>query len=343
MKLSLFDYKLPHKLIAQTPAVPRDSARLLIYDRNTKKIEHKCFFDLPNYLSDNDVLVFNDSKVMPARLIGKKETGGRAEVLLLKQVANNRWEVLLGLGNPKIGLKLRFQHALEAQIILKSLGKTWIIQFNLEGPLFWTTLAIIGQVPLPPYIHSKVEKNLLEKQYQTVYANQFGSAAAPTAGLHFTARLLKRIQKTGCQLEYVTLHVGLGTFEPVNTNKIEDYQIHSEYFEVNKETIKRLIDAKKAGKRIIAVGTTSLRVLESLFKNDIREPKSIKQDTSIYIYPGYKFRFVDALISNFHLPKSSLLMLVSALIGRKNVIKIYQLAIRKRYKFFSFGDACFFK
>ncbi|KKR07602.1 MAG: S-adenosylmethionine:tRNA ribosyltransferase-isomerase [Parcubacteria group bacterium GW2011_GWC2_39_14] len=343
MNLKLFDYKLPSELIAQKPATPRDSARLLIYDRKTKKIEHKHFYDLPKYLTKNDVLVFNDSKVMPARLMGNKESGGRAEVLLLDQTEDHKWEVLLGLRNPQVGLKLLFKAGLKAQVISRNEGKTWLVEFNFKGKKFNSILLKIGQMPLPPYIHSKSTESVLQKQYQTIYAKKLGSAAAPTAGLHFTKKLLTQIKRVGCQIEFVTLHVGLGTFDPVNTEKIEDYQIHSEYIEVNKQTINQLIKAKKAGKRIIAVGTTSLRTLETAFSNNQLSNEAIKQNTSIFIYPGYKFKFVDALISNFHLPKSSLLMLVSALIGRKTTLELYQKAIKQKYKFFSFGDACFFK
>lgn len=355
MNLKLFDYKLPPNLIAQKPASPRDSARLLIYDRKTKKIEHKHFFNLPKYLTENDVLVFNDSKVLPARLIGNKESGGKAEVLLLEQKEDNQWEVLLGLRKPQVGLKLLFKAGLEAEVVSRSEGKTWFVEFNFKGTKFNNILFKIGQMPLPPYIHSKSTQSVLQKEYQTIYAKKIGSAAAPTAGLHFTKKLMSQIKKTGCQIEFVTLHVGLGTFDPVNTEKIEDHQIHSEFIQVNKQTIKQLIKAKKEGKRIIAVGTTSLRTLETIFSNKQSNPalhhadefgaskKAIKQNTNIFIYPGYKFKFVDALITNFHLPKSSLLMLVSALIGRKATLEIYQRAIKLKYGFFSFGDACFFK
>ncbi len=337
MKLSSFNYKLPSSLIAQKPANPRDHARLLIYDKKTQKTEHKHFYDLPQYLGPDDVLVFNDTKVRPARLIGKKITGGKAEVLLLEQ-EGKFWEVLLGTRNPQIGLKLRFQGGLEAKLINKCPGKSWLIEFNLKGQKFNTILSKFGQMPLPPYIHSKAQQKTLQKQYQTIYAQKVGSAAAPTAGLHFTKTLLKKIARKGCQIEYVTLHVGLGTFDPVNTEKIEDYQIHSEKISVNSNTIKRLQKAKSVGKRIIAVGTTSVRTLETIFSN-----KKIPDTTQIYIYPGYKFKFVDAIITNFHLPKSSLIMLIAAFIGRKTTLQIYNKAIKLKYKFFSFGDACFLK
>ena len=347
MKLNLFDYKLPQNLIAQKPATPRDSARLLIYDKKSKKIEHKLFSNLPKYLNKNDVLVFNDSKVMPARLIGNKETGGKAEGLLLEQRRTNQWEVLLGLRNPRVGLKLLFKEGLEAKVVSKCEEKTWLIEFNFKGTRFNNILLKIGQMPLPPYIHSKSNQSTLQKQYQTIYAKKIGSAAAPTAGLHFTKKLMEKIKKTGCAIEYVTLHVGLGTFDPVNTERIEDYKIHTEVLSIDTKTRKHLSKAKEQGKRIIAVGTTSLRTLESVFgdnqKNNETTKQIAKQETNIFIYPGYKFKFVDALITNFHLPKSSLLMLVSALIGRQKTLKVYQKAIKLKYKFFSFGDACFFK
>lgn len=343
MKLSLFDYRLPKELIAQEPASPRDHSRLLVYDKKTGKTIHDNFFNLPKYLKPDDVLVFNNSKVFPARLIGKKSSGGKAEVLLLRMVKTGEWEALLGTRNPKIGLKLSFERGLQAEITTKSLGKTWLLKFNFEAQKFDAILDRIGQVPTPPYIKTK---NQILRQYQTVFAKHSGSAAAPTAGLHFTKRIFNKIKSRGCQIEFVTLHVGLGTFDPVNTENIEDYQIHEEQVSVDKETIERLTAAKSAGKRIIAVGTTSVRTLESLFaKKNLNIDLEIKNNligrTNIFIYPGYKFGFVDAIITNFHLPKSSLLMLVSAFIGRKNALSLYEKAIRLKYRFFSFGDAMF--
>lgn len=371
MKLKLFDYNLPGKLIAQTPAVPRDRSRLLVYGPvgrsfnegrvKTRKIIHDRFYNLPKYLTNNDVLVLNNTKVFPARLIGNKETGGKAEILLLKKIkrdgqqANHSfsegWEGLVGCTRPKSGLKLRFERGLQAELVNRLSEKTWLIKFNFKGDKFNAILNQIGQTPLPPYIQVSLRPrssggSKLEKQrYQTVYARHLGSAAAPTAGLHFTKNLLNKVKKRGCEMEFVTLHVGLGTFNPVNTENIEDYKIHSEWAIVDKATIARLIKAKRKGKRIIAVGTTSTRVLESFFENapmlhsmGVRK-KSISKFIDIFIYPGYKFKFIDALITNFHLPKSSLLMLVAAFIGRKNIMKIYQTAIKMKYRFFSFGDA----
>lgn len=361
MKLSLFNYQLPKSLIAQTPAVPRDASRLLVYDKKTKKVVHDRFYNLPKYLKPDDVLVFNNSKVFPARLIGHKETGGKAEALLLKEVKAGEWEVLLGTGRPKVGLKLRFERGLEAEVINQFPHKTWLLKFNFKGSAFYAILNKIGQVPLPPYIEStKQRSNESKKQYQTIYAKHLGSAAAPTAGLHFTKKLLAKIKKIGCQTEFVTLHVGLGTFDPVKTENIEDYEIHSERVSVDVETIKRLLEAKRAGKRIIAVGTTSVRTLETLFtkintnenqKTGASMLRSIEaknfddfnQNTNIFIYPGYKFQFVDAMITNFHLPKSTLLMLVSAFIDRTNALSLYKKAIRLKYRFFSFGDAMLLK
>lgn len=361
MKLSLFDYKLPKALIAQTPAVPRDTSRVLVYDKKTKKVVHDLFYNLPKYLQPTDVLVFNNSKVFPARLIGHKETGGKAEALLLKEVKPWEWEVLLGTGRPKVGLKLRFARGLEAEVINQFPHKTWLLKFNFAGPAFYAILNKIGQVPLPPYIEATKQRiNESKRQYQTIYAKHVGSSAAPTAGLHFTKQLFAKIKKLGCQTEFVTLHVGLGTFDPVKTERIEDYQIHSEWVSVDKETIERLVEAKRIGKRIIAVGTTSVRTLETLFsQNKFQKPhatvtsilRSIEvkdlgdfnQNTNIFIYPGYKFQFVDAMITNFHLPRSTLFMLVSAFIGRANALLLYKKAIRLKYRFFSFGDAMLLK
>lgn len=349
MKLSLFNYHLPKSLIANKPASPRDHCRLMIYNKQTKQIQSDYFYNLTQYLTKGDILVFNDSKVFPARLLGQKETGGRAELLLLHlQPDTQNWEVLIGAKHPKIGLKLRFNHSLEATLVSKNPGKTWLVKFNFNGRQFQTILNKIGQVPLPPYIASTQNQTVLKKQYQTIYARETGSAAAPTAGLHFTKPLLARLKKKGISFEYITLHVGLGTFDPVNTDNIEDYQIHSEYFSLKNKTWLHLLKAKQQGKRIIAVGTTSARTLESLAAKlstdkspTLTADKLHSGSTNIFIYPGYKFKFIDALITNFHLPKSSLLMLVSAFIGRPTTLKLYRLAIKHKYKFFSFGDALF--
>jgi S-adenosylmethionine:tRNA ribosyltransferase-isomerase len=343
MKLELFDYKLPKALIAQKPAVPRDSSKLLVYSKSTDKIVHDRYCNLDKYLTKNDVLVFNDSKVFPARLIGKKETGGKAEILLLEQVAGGKWEVLIGTKRPRIGLKLQFKKGLEATVVKVQKEKTWLVEFNCMGSRFFDILDCIGEVPLPPYIGKDEIKGLkskvkIKRAYQTVYAKERGSAAAPTAGLHFTNRLIGKIKKKGVQIEYVTLHVGLGTFNPVNTENIEDYKIHSELVSVNKSTLQSLQKAKKEGKRIISVGTTSTRTLEAIFSKKKEWKDGFSDYVDIYIYPGYEFKFIDGMITNFHLPKSSLIMLVSALIGRKKTLDIYNLAIKLKYRFFSFGD-----
>src|SRR6056297_10832 len=341
MKLSLFDYNLPKRLIANKPANPRDSSRLLVYNRQSDKITHDKFLNLPKYLKKGDILVFNDSKVMPARLLGHKPTGGAAEALLLKKINKNEWEAQVGCRKPKIGLKLLFPAGLRAELAEQLSDKTWRLKFNFSGKNLDKRINRVGQVSLPPYIKNPIKnQSRLKKQYQTVFAKNPGSAAAPTAGLHFTERLLKKLYKKGVQTEYITLHVGLGTFEPVNTQNIKDYQIHEERLSIDKKTVARLLKAKKQGKRIIAVGTTSVRALESLFDQKIKV-KDYNFSTDIFIYPGYKFKFVDAVITNFHLPKSSLLMLVSAFVGRQKTLKIYQKAARLKYRFYSFGDAMF--
>ncbi|NQT49363.1 tRNA preQ1(34) S-adenosylmethionine ribosyltransferase-isomerase QueA [Candidatus Kuenenbacteria bacterium] len=399
MKTNSFDYNLPKNLIGNQPASPRDSSRLLVYDKKKEKLTHDKFFNLPKYLTENDVLVFNNSKVFPARLIGKKESGGQAEALLLKENKHGQWEALLGTRKPKIGLKLSFQRGLSAEVIGKVSEKTWLLEFNFKGPEFHAILDKIGQVPIPPYIRVRRDAYVspgskIKEKYQTVYAKELGSAAAPTAGLHFTNRLLNKIKDRGVQTEFVTLHVGLGTFDPVNTDDIENYKIHSEWVSVDKQTIKRLVEAKKAGRRIIAVGTTSVRTLEAIFNpvrrgayaspdrefkagvkdaSPDREFKAGVKDASsdrefkagfksgigvrrddgvapdsgftdqvdIFIYPGYRFKFVDAMITNFHLPKSSLIMLVSAFLGRQKTLDLYKKAIKLKYRFFSFGDGMF--
>ncbi len=342
MKLSLFDYSLPAELIAQKPALPRDHSRLLVYDKKTKKITHDYFYNLTKYLKPTDVLVFNNSKVLPARLLGHKESGGKAEILLLKKITAD-WEVLIGAKHPKIGLKIFFPYDLIATVVGKQSDKTWLVTFNQSPQALQQILAEVGKLPLPPYIHSMASESSLIKQYQTVYAKKIGSAAAPTAGLHFSKNLFSKIKKLGCQVEFITLHVGLGTFNPVNTKNIEDYKIHHETVEIDLPTIKRLIFAKKTGRRIIAIGTTSVRTLEAVLGTRNALTRSFKGEVDIFIYPGYKFHFVDAIITNFHLPKSSLIMLVSAFLGRTTTLKLYQLAIKLQYRFFSFGDGMFLK
>ncbi len=328
MKLNELDYKLPKELIAQFPTTPRDHSRLMVVDRKTSQIIHKHFYDLPKFLTKNDVLVFNKTKVFPARIFGKKETGGKVEVLLLKKKNLHKWEVITkpGIG---VGEKILFNGFISK--IVERNGKIAIAEFDLSYLHLLNKLEKIGHTPLPPYINSKESEENLRKDYQTVYAEKLGSAAAPTAGLHFTKRLLKEIRDMGVQMEYVTLHVGLGTFEPVHEETLEKHKIHEEYFEVSGDTYERLIEAKKSGKRIIAVGTTTVRVLESLPKR--------KGYTNIFIYPPYRFKFVDSLVTNFHLPKSTLLALVYAFANDKIIKNAYETAVKEKYGFFSFGDA----
>lgn len=321
-----YNYHLPEAHIAQAPVSPRDHCQLLVLDKVSGKIQHQHFYDLLKYLHQGDVLVFNDSKVIPARLQGKKETGGKLEVFLLEQKSSKQWECLVR-GKIKIGQKIFFPQNFIGEVIKKNENGILEIKFNKVGILK------IGETPLPPYIK---KKSSLDK-YQTVYAKAAGSVAAPTAGLHFTKALLAKLKKQGVQLEYVTLHVGLGTFAPVKEEDITEHQIHTEYFSINKPTLARLQKAKAEGRRIITVGTTATRTLESL-KN--LAPRTYKlESTQIYIYPGYKFKFVDGIITNFHLPKSSLIMLVSAFAGLANIQRAYKIAIKNKYRFYSFGDA----
>lgn len=328
MRTASFFYNLPPKLIAQHPVKPRDRSRLLVLRRGSKKLEHLHFDDLPKLLQPNDVLVFNNSKVFKARLIGRKLTGGKLEVFLLRAIKTNVWEVLIGGRGGNVGLKINFGQTLSGEII-KQDGSIRLMRFNLSGKKLQDEIDRLGEVPLPPYIKS----NARLEQYQTVYAKTRGSVAAPTAGLHFTKKLLSALKKKGIKLEYVTLHVGLGTFAPIKTNKIEDHQIHSEWASIDSATARRLNKYKKEGRRIIAVGTTTVRTLESF------AGRPGTRDVNLYITPGYKFKFVDAMITNFHLPQSSLLVLVSSFAGHKKIMAAYKTAINKKYRFYSFGDA----
>jgi len=351
MRLSEFSYKLPGELIAQQPVSPRDHSRLLVLDRVSGCLEHKHFFDLPKFLKRGDVLVLNDTKVFPARLIGEKaESGGKIEVFLLKEIKRGIWQCLIG-GKLRHGKqKIIFSKNFCCKIISRQQDGTWLAQFNLAGKNFLQEISKIGQVPLPPYIKRDKPSKSDEKRYQTIYANKnhAGSVAAPTAGLHFTPQLLKKIKARGVKLVYVTLHVGLGTFASVKTEMIKKHKMHSEWFEVKKKIVESIIRAKRENRRIIAVGTTSARILETIFKRS--DIKNYTGFTDIFIYPGYKFRAVDALITNFHLPGSTLLMLISAFAGQKKgnksaglaiIKKSYQEAIKKKYRFFSYGDAMF--
>ncbi len=337
MKLSDFDYNLPKELIAQKPLHPRDKSRLLVYNRQRDKIIHDKFFNIDKYLQKGDLLVFNDSKVYPARLIGKKLTGGKVEVLLLEQIENKTWKALVGVKNKKKGMKVIFSDKLEAELVNRISDMEWQVKFKYSGD-FYKIIEKIGLVPLPPYIKSNEKQAKLKKQYQTIYAKQFGSSAAPTAGLHFTKKVLNKLNKKGIETAFVTLHVGLGTFAPVRSEDIEKHKLHSESIEINKTNLEKLLKAKKQGRRIIAVGTTSARVLEgAIGQKQIK--KAWKGKVDIFIYPSYKFKTIDGIITNFHLPKSSLIMLIAALTGRAKILSIYNKAIQKGYRFYSFGDS----
>lgn len=336
MNKSDFDFYLPEELIAQTPLEKRDTSRLLHLDKQTGEIEHKHFYDIKQYLHEGDCLVLNDSRVLPARLIGARPTGGTVELVLLKDLGDNRWECLGRPGRKtKPGQELVFGNGeLTAVVEEVTLGGNRIVKFSYEG-IFLEILERLGKMPLPPYIKEELQDS---ERYQTVYSKELGSAAAPTAGLHFTKELLAEIADMGVKICYVTLHVGLGTFRPVKADKIEDHEMHSEFCIVPEETAETVNTVKRAGGRVIAVGTTSCRTLES-FTTEDGTLQATSGWTNIFIYPGYKFKCIDALITNFHLPESTLIMLVSALAGRENILNAYNTAVKERYRFFSFGDA----
>jgi len=339
VKLEEFDYVLPEELIAQTPIEKRDESRLMVLDKSQKTIEHKQFKDILDFLEPGDCLVRNNTKVIPARLFGKKDTGANVEFVLLKQLDGDVWESIVRPGNKlRPGAKVIFGDGLlEATILDVMEGGTRKVEFKYDG-IFNEILDKIGLMPLPPYIHESLEE---KNRYQTVYARYEGSAAAPTAGLHFTPELLKKIEEKGVKIANVTLHVGIGTFRPVKEENIEDHKMHTEHFYIKQEDVDKINETKKAGKRVIAVGTTSCRVLESIADENTGLVKEIEADTAIYIYPGYKFKCIDGLITNFHLPKSTLLMLVSAFSDREFVLDSYNQAVKEKYRFFSFGDAMF--
>ena len=339
MKLEEFDYNLPEELIAQVPIAKRDESRLMVLHRNSKRIEHKTFKDIIDYLKPGDCLVRNNTKVIPARLYGKKETGANVEFVLLNQIEGDIWESIVRPGNKlKPGTKVEFGDGLLKATILDIMdGGTRKVEFEYEG-IFNEILDKIGLMPLPPYIHESLKE---KDRYQTVYAKYNGSAAAPTAGLHFTPELLKRIEEKGVKIANVTLHVGIGTFRPVKEENIEEHKMHTEHFYIKQEDAEKINETKKAGGRVIAVGTTSCRVLETIASEETGLVEATEGDTEIYIYPGYKFKCIDGLITNFHLPKSTLLMLVSALAGREFVLDAYNEAVKEKYRFFSFGDAMF--
>ena len=340
MKVSEFNYELPEELIAQVPLEKRDESRLMVLDREKQTIEHKVFKDIIDYLEPGDCLVRNNTKVLPARLYGKKETGAHVEFLLLNRIEGDIWESIVRPGNKlHVGTKVIFGDGLlEAEILDTMPGGTRKVQFKYQG-IFNEILDKIGLMPLPPYIHEELKEN---DRYQTVYAKYEGSAAAPTAGLHFTPELLKKIEEKGIDIANVTLHVGIGTFRPVKEDTVEAHQMHSEHFYIKEEDCEKINKAKKSGHRVIAVGTTSCRVLETI-ADDNGYVKPTEGDTQIFIYPGYKFRCLDALITNFHLPQSTLVMLVSALAGKDYIMKAYKEAVEQKYRFFSFGDAMLIK
>lgn len=334
MNLSDFNYDLPEELIGQTAIEPRDSCKLMVVDKHSGIISHLIFRDLVNLFDDRFVLVLNDTKVFPARLFGHKDTGGKIEVLLLKQLSPDSFTCILR-GKVKDNQKLIFSDTLSANIHHCKERSEVAIYFNLSGPELLSTLDSLGKTPLPPYIHSVESEEKLRGQYQTIYAKEKGSAAAPTAGLHFTPELLENLKNKDVQIEYLTLHVGLGTFKPVTAEQVESKTLHTEEFFISPDTANRLNTAKSQGKKIIAVGTTTCRCLESQTDKN-GKLKSGRGETNIFIQPGYKFKFIDGLITNFHLPSTSLLMLVNSL---TNVMPAYKEAIKHRYKFFSFGDA----
>lgn len=336
MLLTDFDYDLPEELIAQTPCKQRDHSRLMVLNRSDESIAHDHFFELKKYLKAGDTLVFNNTKVIPARLIGSRDkTGGKVEVFLLRRQDGNKWEVLVKPGKKaRIGEVIDFGTELSCKVLEHTDFGGRVVEFSYEG-IWEEILDRLGQTPLPPYIHEKLQD---KNRYQTVYAKIDGSAAAPTAGLHFTKELLRQLKAMEINLEFVTLHVGLGTFRPVNEENIEDHVMHTEWFHVDKNTAARINDNKAHGRRIIAVGTTSIRTLESA-TNDAGKLMPQSGETGIFIYPGYKFKMVDGIITNFHLPKSTLIMLISAFAGREYVLRAYKTAVQKKYRFFSFGDA----
>ncbi len=337
LQKSSYYYDLPEELIAQTPAEPRDSSRLLVYDKNNDKIDHKIFRDIVDYLKEGDVLVVNNTRVLPARLYGYKDTGAKIEVLLQKRLNLSEWEVIAKpFKRLDEGTVVTFSENLSCTILSKGTYGECKIKFNFNG-VFEERLSEVGQVPLPPYIHEKLKN---KERYQTVYSKVEGSSAAPTAGLHFTKELLEKIKEKGITIVEVLLHVGLGTFRPVKEDNILAHEMHSEFIEMTEENARIINEAKREGRRIVAVGTTSVRVLESCC-NEKGEVLPTSGNTNIFIYPSYKFKVVDALITNFHLPESTLIMLVSAFAGYENTMKIYNHAVKERYRFFSFGDAMF--
>ncbi len=338
MNTNDFDYFLPEELIAQTPVEPRDSSRLLVFDRQADKVEDKIFKDIISYLKEGDVLVRNNTRVLPARMFGATEHGGKVEILLLKRYNLTDWEVLVKPGKKaKIGTVLVISENLKLEVIGKiEESGSKVVRFIYDG-VFEEIISSLGEMPLPPYIKEKLKD---KERYQTVYAKEDGSAAAPTAGLHFTPELLEKIKAKGVEIVDVLLHVGLGTFRPVKVDDVEKHHMHKEYYEISKESAEKINKAKREKRRIIAVGTTTVRTLESA-TDENGFVRVAKENTDIFLYPPYKLKCVDALITNFHLPKSTLLMLVSCMSSRERILEIYKRAVEEKYRFFSFGDAMF--
>ncbi|MBR2376682.1 MAG: tRNA preQ1(34) S-adenosylmethionine ribosyltransferase-isomerase QueA [Clostridia bacterium] len=338
LKTSDFYYDLPEELIAQTPVYPRDSSRLLVYDRKTKKIEDKVFSDILNIFNKGDLLVVNNTKVLPARMFAYTEHGGKIEILLLKRLNLTDWEVMVKPGKKaKEGINLVINEELSLQVLSRTESGGRIVKFKFDG-VFEDIISRAGEMPLPPYIHEKLKD---QDRYQTVYAKNQGSAAAPTAGLHFTNELIDALKAKGVEFATVELKVGLGTFRPVKVDNLEEHQMHSEWYEITEENAKIINKAKLERRRVIAVGTTSVRTLETV-ADENGFVKASSGDTSIFIYPPYKFKCVDSLITNFHLPESTLVMLVSAFAGKEETLNLYKYAVENKYRFFSFGDACLF-
>lgn len=341
MKLKDFDYELPEELIAQIPEQKRENSKMMVLDKNAKTIEHKHFYDITDYFDENDVLVLNNTKVIPARLYGKKETGANIEVFLLKIIGGKTWQVLL---NPSKRVReemiIKISDELSAKVLTREDNGKWLVEMIYDGN-FYDILHKIGNIPLPPYIERNMTdeqlKSLDYERYQTVFAQKEGSVAAPTAGLHFTEEILEKLKAKGVTICYVTLNVGMGTFKPVKVDNILEHQMESEEFEISKETARIIMDAKISGKRITAVGTTTVRTLETCMQK-YDEILEVIDDSTLFIYPGFKFRVIDRLITNFHLPKSTLIMLVSAFAGKDFVFKAYEEAINNKYRFYSYGD-----
>lgn len=338
MKKSDFYFNLPKELIAQTPLDQRDQSKMMHINKNTGAVEHRHFYELPDMLHEGDCLVLNDSRVLPARLIGTRPTGGNVEVLLLRDLGDSKWECLTKPGKKtRTGTEIAFGNGqLKCEVIEVLDNGNRIVKFQYDG-IFLEILESLGKMPLPPYIKEELEDS---ERYQTVYSRELGSAAAPTAGLHFTNDILDKIREKGVNIAYVTLHVGLGTFRPVKEENIEQHDMHSEFCMIPQESADMINETKNRGGRIISVGTTSCRTLES-FADENGFVKAVSDWTNIFIYPGYRFKCVDALITNFHLPESTLIMLVAAMTGRENILNAYKIAVEERYRFFSFGDCCF--